>query len=80
MNHVLLAPGLPLQPRLWLGSTDGAAPRSPHHPTACTGPLRFEEDGALRCDHSVAGPGDARTQCCIDHSIAWLLMELAAAR
>ena len=80
MNHVVLAPGLQLQSRLWLGSADGAAPRRPHHPITCTGPLRLEEDGALRCEHSVAGPGDTRTQCCIDQSIAWLLMELAAER
>jgi hypothetical protein len=78
-NHVLLAPGLQLQTRLWLGSAGTDEPLSPHHPITCTGPLELEQDGTLRCEHSVARPGDARTQCCIDHSVSWLLMELAAA-
>ena len=39
---------------------------------ACT--LQLERDGSLQCDHSAAPPGDARTQCCIDHSVALLMM------
>ncbi|MEW6477689.1 MAG: hypothetical protein AB1679_36045 [Actinomycetota bacterium] len=78
MNHVLVAPGFQLQTRLWLGSANGEQPLTPHHPITCTGRLRLEQDGRLCCDHSVADPDDERTQACIDHSISWLLMELAA--
>jgi hypothetical protein len=78
VSHVLLAPGFQLQSRLWLNSAGGDGSFSPHHPITCTGALRLEEDASLHCEHSSAPSGDARTQSCIDGSIAWLLMELAA--
>lgn len=52
----------------------------PHHPITCRTNLRLEPDGALCCDHAAAPPDDHRTQHCIDHSIALLLVELGAAR
>lgn len=49
----------------------------PHHPITCSGKLRLEPDGEFACEHSSAPPGDIRTQACIDHSIALLLIELS---
>ena len=49
----------------------------PHHPITCTSSLRFGEDGAFACEHAIVPPGDVRTQFCIDHSIALLLIELS---
>lgn len=53
----------------------------PHHPITCSNEkLQFEEDGTFRCEHGSVGPGDIRTQHCIDHSIALLLLEIARER
>lgn len=52
-------------------------PVFPHHPITCSGNLRYESDGRFCCDHASAPPGDPRTQLCLDHSIAILLLELA---
>ena len=49
----------------------------PHHPITCGSELRFEDDGTLECAHSTAPPGDIRTQFCLDHSVALLLIELS---
>ena len=57
-------------------STPEGAP-SPHHPITCTGKLTFDEDGTFGCEHAVVPAGDLRTQYCIDHSIALLLIELS---
>jgi hypothetical protein len=51
----------------------------PHHPITCRGELRFDGDGQLSCEHATVPPGELRTQVCIDHSIAMLLVELAQA-
>jgi len=51
-------------------------PVSPHFPLTCTSNLRFGEDNSLACEHVQVPPGDRRTQACIDHSIAILLIEL----
>jgi hypothetical protein len=59
-------------------STPEGAP-VPHHPITCTGMLAFAEDGTFACDHVAVPPGDVRTQYCIDHSIALLLIELSRA-
>lgn len=48
----------------------------PHHPITCTSDLRYDDDGSFACDHATVPPGDMRTQFCIDHSIALLLIEL----
>ena len=80
MNHAVILPGggLKLQATLSSSSSGTGEVLSPHHPITCNGQLRLESDGALRCDHSEAPPGDIRTQFCIDHSISLLLMELSA--
>jgi hypothetical protein len=49
----------------------------PHHPITCTGSLAYGDDGSFSCEHSSAPPGDLRTQFCVDHSIALLLIELS---
>jgi hypothetical protein len=49
----------------------------PHHPITCTSDLRFDDDGTFGCAHTEVPPGDLRTQFCIDHSIALLLIELS---
>ncbi|MGH9035421.1 MAG: hypothetical protein ACRD0O_06625 [Acidimicrobiia bacterium] len=49
----------------------------PHHPITCPTELRLETDGTFACAHSAAPAGDTRTQSCINHSVAVLLIELA---
>lgn len=57
---------------------DGGLPVAPHHPITCSlGELRYEQDGSFSCDHAVVEPHDPRTQACIVHSIALLIIELA---
>jgi hypothetical protein len=58
----------------------GPDPTAPHHPITCQyGRLSYDEDNRLRCDHTVVPPNDARTQSCLNHSMAVLLLELASA-
>ncbi len=80
MNRGVIIPGggLKLQATLSSSSSGTGDVVAPHHPITCNGELRLEGDGSLSCDHSVAPPGDLRTQFCIDHSISLLLMELSA--
>jgi hypothetical protein len=69
---------LNLQATLSLSSATGpdeVAVR-PHHPITCSSPLRFEDDGTFACSHASVPPGDARTQSCLDHTVALLLLEL----
>ena len=49
----------------------------PHHPITCPGELAYDDDGSFACEHGAVPPGDVRTQYCIDHSIALLLIELS---
>lgn len=49
----------------------------PHHPITCTSKLYYEENDSFRCDHSEAAPNDNRTKQALNHSIAFLLIELA---
>lgn len=49
----------------------------PHYPITCTGPLRLNDDGSFECDHATAPPGHERTQSCLNHSMAVLLIEEA---
>ena len=51
----------------------------PHHPITCPGPLEYTEDGTFSCEHAEVPNGDVRTQFCLDHSIALLLIELSKA-
>ena len=69
---------LNLQATLSLSSATGPEepPVRPHHPITCSSTLRFEDDGTFACNHASVPPGDARTQSCIDHTVALLLLEL----
>lgn len=60
-------------------ATSTSEPVRPHHPITCSSELRFEGDGRLECEHATAPPGDVRTQYCLDHSVALLLIELSQA-
>lgn len=52
----------------------------PHHPITCqSGDLEYDEDG-FRCPHAQVPPDDPRTVSCLQHSIAVLLIECAAAQ
>lgn len=48
----------------------------PHHPVTCDGPLRYDEAGALACEHAAVAPDDRRTQFCLTYSVSLLLIEL----
>jgi hypothetical protein len=81
MNLAVRAPGgdLNLQATLSLSSATGPDEPvvKPHHPITCSSSsLRYEEDGTFACGHAVVPPGDYRTQSCLDHTVALLLMEL----
>ena len=80
MNLAVRASGgdLNLQATLSLSSATGADdnPVRPHHPITCASPLRYEDDGTFACGHATVPPDDARTQSCLDHTIALLLLEL----
>lgn len=73
--------GINLQATLSASSAMSPAdnPALPHHPITCTSDLRYDDDGTFGCAHAVVPPGDLRTQFCIDHSIALLLIELGRA-
>lgn len=80
MNLAVRAPGgdLNLQATLSLSSATGPDESAvkPHHPITCSSILRLEEDGSFACGHAEVPPGDRRTQSCLDHTIALLLLEL----
>jgi hypothetical protein len=50
----------------------------PHFPITCQSELRFNDDGSFECDHATAPPGHERTQACLNHSLAILLIEGAS--
>lgn len=64
--------------QLTLATANATTPTSgrPHHPIACASVLHLDEDGTFGCEHAEVPAGDQRTQGCIDHSIAILLLEL----
>lgn len=49
----------------------------PHHPITCVGALAYDENCIFSCEHAVAPVDDLRTQQCVTHSVALLLIELA---
>lgn len=51
----------------------------PHHPITCHDELELDDDG-FRCPHAGVPADDERTQSCLDHSIAILLIELLVER
>lgn len=72
------AQGINLQATLSASSATPDLPAyGPHHPITCQSRLFLHEDGTLECEHAVVPPQDHRTQYCLDHSIAILLMECA---
>jgi hypothetical protein len=81
MNLAVRAVGgdLNLQATLSLSSATGPdePPIKPHHPITCSSALRYEEDGTFSCGHTSVPPGDPRTQSCLDHTMALLLLELS---
>ena len=78
MNHAVIVPGggLKLQATLSSSSSGTGEVLAPHHPITCSSSLRFEEDGTFACGHAAVPPGDIRTQSCLDHTVALLLLEL----
>lgn len=66
-----------LQSTLSAASSTSDCPIQPHHPITCTSKLYYEEDGTFCCEHASAPPDDPRTQQCVIHSVALLLIELA---
>lgn len=60
-------------------SSNEHSPIQPHHPITCTSKLYYEEDGTFYCEHATAPPGELRTQQCVTHSVALLIIELAMA-
>lgn len=71
--------GVNLQATLSASSATGTVvtPVEPHHPITCGSELRLHDDGTFSCQHSEVPAGDTRTQLCIDHSVALLLIELS---
>ncbi len=65
-----------LQSTIAAASSMGAPEINPHHPITCQGPLYYDEDGTFRCNHATAPPDNHRTQQCVTHSIALLIIEL----
>jgi len=51
-----------------------------HHPISCKDDLWFHDDGTLACPHAQVEADDSRTQFCLDHSIAILLIEMLRER
>ena len=67
-----------LQQTIGHGTAGVGGQYQPHHPSLCNGRLALHEDGTLECDHLSVPADDLRTQCCVNHSVAILLLELAA--
>ena len=82
MNLAVRAPGGDLNLQATLSLSSASSPDEPvvkpHHPITCASSLRLEEDGTFACGHVEVPPGDRRTQSCLDHTIALLLLELVA--
>jgi hypothetical protein len=79
MLNLIHGPGgtINLQATLASSSAGDAVSPRPHHPITCVGDLRLDGDGSFACEHTSMSPGDTRTQYCINHSVALLLIELA---
>jgi hypothetical protein len=80
MNFTALGMERPVNLQSTLSSSsviEQAEPTRPHHPITCPTDLRLEEDGTFSCEHASVPPGDVRTQLCLDHTVALLLIELS---
>jgi len=70
-----------LQATLSASSSGLGDPVAPHHPITCSSsPLRLADDNSLACEHVRVPAGEPRTQACLDHSMAILLIELLRQR
>ena len=68
-----------LQSVLSAASPPTDPPPVPHHPIMCVSEhLWFDEAGRMGCEHTHVPADDRRTQSCLDHSVAILLLELLA--
>lgn len=71
-------PNANFQATLSAATADNSGPTIiPHHPITCQSKLFYEEDGSFSCEHVTVPPDEPRTQRCLIHSIACLLIELA---
>lgn len=66
-----------LQSTIAAATASGVPEVQPHHPITCGDKLYYEEDGTFRCEHASAPPDNVRSQQCVTHSLALLLIELA---
>lgn len=81
MTYLGTATTINLQATLTASSSGLGDPVKPHFPLTCsTSNLSFYDDNSLACEHVRVPPGDPRTQACIDHSVAILLIELLVKR
>ena len=67
-----------LQATLSAATSDSSNPMIvPHHPIQCSAKLYFNDDNSFSCEHATAAPDDPRTQKCLIHTIALLIIEEA---
>ena len=66
-----------LQSTISSATSTGGPDIQPHHPITCPGNIYYDEDGTFRCDHAIAPPDNTRSNQCVTHSMALLLIELA---
>lgn len=80
MNYITHAGSSGINLQATLSASSAMSPPEgvaiPHHPITCSGSLKYDHDGTFACEHGEVPPGDVRTQFCVDHSIALLLIEL----
>lgn len=69
-----------LQTTISAATSTGQSDIHPHHPITCPGHISYDEDGTFRCQHATAPPDNLRSQQCVTHSIALLIVELAMKR
>ena len=80
MTYLGTATTINLQATLSSSSSGLGEPVKPHHPLSCTSALELGEDNSLACEHARVPAGDPRTQACLDHSVAILLIEMLQQR
>lgn len=66
-----------LQSTIAAATAAGHSDVLPHHPITCGDKIYYEEDGTFRCEHATSPPENVRSQQCVTHSMALLLIELA---
>lgn len=76
MYYAATGGSINLQSTLATSSSGLGQEVTPHNPITCTSKLFLHEDGTFACEHAHVPAGDTRTQACVDHSIALMLIEL----